>query len=424
MKRTIIILFALLPMVLYAGVIMKKSGERLEDVSIKSISDIEIVYISPSGENMTMPISEASAILYDDGRYEEIKPNASSQNASETSSFASFGGSATEINVLAYGNYIMKIYTIDHEYDGAVVEYRVLYKGQNVEPEWEYLGTAPFAYTTGTGSKSIYLTGEAGQFIDLRPLVIENYKKVKKVQFRLSKEGYQTVVVSPLIQADFTGLYYCLSLNKLKPLKGDKSDNVSSTLQEEPVTKEPIVEVPVIDPYLQYQDGQIHKLSSNRYYFVDTLYNKKELKKILLSCPETERICKNARKWIIGGWSGVAGGAALTIIGGCLIGATATSSAGRGASASYYYGTWDDPWPSFGGGGGGSSNVDVAQISGFILMGLGAGGLISSLTIACIGHHRMNNAYKVYNSSCINKPTDLSMNFGFTRNGLGMRINF
>ena len=73
MKRLFIIIFALLPMMLYAGIIVKKSGEQLTDITIKSVTDNEIIYKNSNGKSITISKSEVSAILYDDGRYEEIK---------------------------------------------------------------------------------------------------------------------------------------------------------------------------------------------------------------------------------------------------------------------------------------------------------------------------------------------------------------
>ena len=445
MKRFIFTLLLLYPLLLIqAGVIMKKTGERLEDVSIESVSGTEIVYISPSGESMTMPISEASAVLYDDGRYEEIKKGASPSDIHTGPTISTQPVENTEVmdltdakeyNVYAFGIYGMIGYFAKEEYDGATVEYRVIYKKQGAT-EFKFLGTAPFAYVTQKAYDSpiMHTNAAFSGLMSVNPLVVPNAKDMKKIEFRLSKEGYKTVIVQPIKDVLLSGgPLLMLPMNKLKPLGfGESNDEViaeggiatTASAPAEPVIAEPAA--PAAPDYSQYQDGQIHKLSSNRYYFVDTLYNKKELKNILLSCPETERICKNARKWIIGGWSGVAGGAALTIIGGCLVGVTATSSAGGFDNVPSFSGIWDpfDPDPSYGGGNRSASNVDAAQISGFLLIGLGAGGLVSSFAIACIGHRRMNNAYKVYNSSCINQPSDLSMNFGFTRNGLGMRINF
>lgn len=44
MNRILVILFILLPITLYAGVIIKTNGDRLEDVSVKAIlgSDIHL----------------------------------------------------------------------------------------------------------------------------------------------------------------------------------------------------------------------------------------------------------------------------------------------------------------------------------------------------------------------------------------------
>ena len=72
MKRIILILFILLPIISYAGVIVKRSGERLEGVSIKTASGNDVIYVTKQGTQVTLSKSEVSAILYDDGRYEEI----------------------------------------------------------------------------------------------------------------------------------------------------------------------------------------------------------------------------------------------------------------------------------------------------------------------------------------------------------------
>lgn len=428
MKRIFIILFALLPLLLNAGVIMKRSGERVDEISIKNVSDTEIVYIDASGNEVSILKNDVSAILYDDGRYEEIKQNApSSHNVSEaTTPTASFGDNVTEFNVLAYGNYFKIAYTIDHKYDGTVVEYRVIYKGQKVEPEWEYLGTTPFAYTTSIGSKSLYIIGEAEQFVDLRPLTIENYKNVKKVQFRLSKEGYQTVIVSPLIQLDFTGFFFFISLNKLRPQKGGKSNNVSSTSPEdlpssevavaeqaiitpvvaEPIIEEPIVEEPPVDPYLQYQDGLIHRLNAYSWYYIDSIYSKKDINSIILSCPDAKAQYQKGKKWVIGGWSTVGASITLVITGGIL----------SGIGIENY-------WHSY-------NNINLSavalDIAGISLMAASGGVFVAGLTVACIGHKRMNTAYNVYNTKCATKTEPaLSFNFGtISSNGIGFRMNF
>ncbi len=221
MKKIFVLLIAVLPILLHAGVIVKQSGESLDGVNIKSVTDTEIVYITSSGKEESMLKSEATAILYDDGRYEEIKQSIFPASQGQTdfdNQDMSDEGKEQAINVLAYGNSVMKIYKADHEFDGSTVEYRVFYKGRDGESEWMYLGTTPFFYATSKGAKDAFLGKEAQDLAENRPLYVDNWKNVKKVEFRLSKEGYETVVVTPLIQVSFTGLYYFLSLNKLKPI--------------------------------------------------------------------------------------------------------------------------------------------------------------------------------------------------------------
>lgn len=241
MKRSLFVVLILLPSLLFAGVIVKKNGERLEDINILSSANNEFVYIDELGVENRIPRNEVSAVLYDDGRYEEIKQqdapvyteNNGNNRADQSEASPKFtqnfavGSDVTECNVLAFGNYIMKFYVTDEKYNGTLVEYRIHYKGQQSEPEWSYLGTTPFAYTTEAGSKNVMINKNLPTIAEIHPFAIENFKKMKKLEFRLSKEGYKTVVVSPLVQFDFTGIYYFISLNKLKPLK--ENDAVEET---------------------------------------------------------------------------------------------------------------------------------------------------------------------------------------------------
>ncbi len=228
MKRTIIILFALLPMFLYAGVIMKKSGDRIENVSIKSVTDTEVIYVAGNGEDASVLKSDVSAILYDDGRYEEIRQNElpSSENAQpdEKPSYSAkeVSPGAKEYNVCAYGVYAM-MYVRSSKYDGATVEYRVIYKGQKETPEFKYLGTTPFAYLTERMYENNFTAKGDPNFQklkELNPLIIENAKDVKKVEFRLSLDGYKTVIVKPINDVYIGGgPVMFIPLQKLKPLK-------------------------------------------------------------------------------------------------------------------------------------------------------------------------------------------------------------
>ena len=189
MKRIFVILFALLPMLMYAGVIMKKSGDRIDNVSIKSVTDTEIIYTTGSGKKASVLKSEVSAVLYDDGRYEEIRQNenpASDSNtevAREAYTPAELSPEAKEYNVCAYGVYAM-FYVPNSKYDGATVEYRVIYKGQKETPEFKYLGTTPFAYLTEKMYENNFTAKGDPNFQklkELNPLIIENDKDVKKI---------------------------------------------------------------------------------------------------------------------------------------------------------------------------------------------------------------------------------------------------
>lgn len=54
-------------------VIALKNGERIENVTVSSITDSVIVYVK-EGEETTLPHNSVDAILYADGHYEQIKP--------------------------------------------------------------------------------------------------------------------------------------------------------------------------------------------------------------------------------------------------------------------------------------------------------------------------------------------------------------
>ena len=224
MKRTIIILFALLPMLMYAGVIMKKSGDRIENVSIKSVTDTEVIYIAENGEETSILKSEVSAILYDDGRYEEIKQQLSSESVQQQEKTVSkeVKPGAKEYNVCAYGTYAM-LYVANSKYDGATVEYRVIYKGQKEAPEFNYLGTTPFAYLTEKMYDNDFTAKGDQNFQkmkELNPLIIEDAKNVKKVEFRLSLDGYETVIVKPINDVFIGGgPVMFIPLQALKPIK-------------------------------------------------------------------------------------------------------------------------------------------------------------------------------------------------------------
>lgn len=242
MKKLILCLLVLCPFMLHAGIIVKQSGENIEDVTIKSITDTEILYVDPNGKETSILKNDVSAVLHDDGRYEEIKtttsntPIVATEPAAQTASedinqtpapMADYNAEEVDLtdakvyNVYAFGVYGMVGYFAKSEYDGATVEYRVIYKSSGAT-EFKYLGTAPFAYVTQKAYDSpLMQTNSAfASLMSVNPLIIPNAKDVKSVEFRLSKHGYKTVVVKPIRDALLVGgLLMMLPMNKLKPEK-------------------------------------------------------------------------------------------------------------------------------------------------------------------------------------------------------------
>lgn len=224
-----------------AGIIVTKDGTNIENVSKITVSSNEVSYIE-NGTSKSLPIDQVSAVLYDDGRYEEITSqtaNTSSvdesaqqdqvetvsnqQNTSEQP--FSFRTEVKEISVFAFGKPIMNFYATDHEYDGATIEYRITSRDADVEStDWIYLGTTPFAFVSEKSyeliSKAPKLYGDAAEIMQVNPLTVvglgaKNAAKVV-IDFRISKEGYKTIVVTPIRKVDFSGIFIYLPLNKLK----------------------------------------------------------------------------------------------------------------------------------------------------------------------------------------------------------------
>lgn len=231
MKHLVFALCALIPLFALADIIVKKDSKTIEDVTVVSITVDNVVY-KQEGSVKTISSSEVDGVLYDDGRYvtPPSKPSTTTDNAAKSDnswdmddadsnrqSKSTYNNTSAakdkEINILAYGKLVMNFYSADHEFDGAKVEYRVITKS-NQNPEFEYLGTTPFAYLTAAEAK--LLSGmnkkNAGIF-EVRPLIIDSDGTV---EFRLSKEGYNTVIVKPMVKVDFGGRMIMLPLNKLK----------------------------------------------------------------------------------------------------------------------------------------------------------------------------------------------------------------
>ena len=234
MKRIIFALSALIPLFALADIIVKKDSNTIENVAIVSVTPDNVVY-KQNGSVKTIPSSEVDGVLYDDGRYVTPPSKQVTQTADMSSSNdawdiddASVSGSYQqsnqnsykndkvqndkEINILAYGKNVMGFYSADHAYDGIKVEYRVITRS-NPNPEFEYLGTTPFAYLTAAESNILSTMDKknAGIF-EVRPLIVESGGTV---EFRLSRNG-KAVVVKPMVKVDFGGRIIALPLNKLK----------------------------------------------------------------------------------------------------------------------------------------------------------------------------------------------------------------
>ena len=194
-----------------AGIIVKKSGERIENVSIISVTETEIVYVPENGIETTILKSDVKAILYDDGRYIEFNEKMNTDSGTSSSNYLYENKETVAINVLAYGKSIMGVYTYEPEYDGITVEYRVI-TDDNPNPEFTYLGTTPFAYLTDTEAK-LLLKKDIKNFTRNEALAVE--KGFDKLEFRLS-DGQKSVVVKPMVKIDFGGRCVILPLGKLK----------------------------------------------------------------------------------------------------------------------------------------------------------------------------------------------------------------
>ena len=289
-------------------VIVLHSGELIEDVSIISIDEKEISY-SKDGNTLTTPRNAAEAVLYADGRYEEIK---------------------------AYKPVPTKESTE-----------QVTPQNQDEVSEAKRLAKEQKARETEEKRKAQELAMEQ-----------------KRREAEEKKRAQEAAKAAALEQA--------------------RVEKEQALLAEQ----------------MALQDGQIHRISANSWYYVDKYYTKKEIKSLVLTtCPDAQRYYNNAKKWVIGGWSGVGAGCAMVIVGSILTGI-------------------GDRYP--------EDPIFELILPGSLLLSVGSAGLISSFTIACVGHGRMNNAYKVFNKSCAAKQEPpLTLNIGtISNNGIGISLNF
>ncbi len=495
MKRIIIILFALLPMLMQAGVIMKRSGERLEDVTIKSVTDSEIVY-ELNGQEIIVAKTDVSAILYDDGRYEEIRNTMpiSSESIGTNSKIkeevyvpTEAGPGAKEYNVYAYGVYAVMGYFSNSEYDDATVEYRVIYKSQQGESDFRYLGTSPFAYVTNKMFENP-LVGKGNPYLvnlmQPRPLVIEDAKNISKIEFRLSKEGYKTVVVKPIQDVLIgCGPLLMIPMNKLRPLKpGETNEELNTLVKSKNSTAQSASNNQELETRLQAQEQErlireeqkrakeaeadaarqaeqekrlaqaearrlenehkkiereaakaaaieqarlekeqerlekeraeqeykerskyfITKAGSNEYIYLNNTMDRKAYQAFLRNnCPAAYAKYKKGTREVQAGWSLFTIGIAAAALGWTM----AIAPDIFPESGSFDYKTY----------------ANLGIISGSVSVCVSFVGLCTFSA----GYSHRNKALKLYNNSCAGpQEHSLSLNFGPTRNGLGLTLNF
>lgn len=284
MKRTLTCFALLFPMILQADIIVKKSGERLEDVHIKSFSGSEIIYTPEDGDVAVLMKSDVSAILYDDGRYEEFNQTSETPSEDDLTTHNSSEQVMTpqnyvpsvaeeweskEYNVWAYGVYAGVGYFSKDENDGFKVEYRIIYKDQIGEPEFAFLGTTPFAYATEKMDQASFV-GRGNPYLmsllEQKPFIVPNDKKVKKIEFRLSKKGYKTTIVKPFRDVLIGGgPLLMISLDKIRPLKDGEIDDIVVTQESKSqdqtlqYSSEPdTAESEPMEEYYQQQNNKVY----------------------------------------------------------------------------------------------------------------------------------------------------------------------
>lgn len=462
MKRLITIVLLLAPALLNAGVIMKKSGERIEDVSIKSVSGGEIIYIDSENVEISIPKSDVEGVLYDNGKYEEIRSISTGTSAGTGSitTNASYASSANSDKTKNY-NYgvAMYYYVILHPSTAsswikaekaakkAGVSKQLNQSAKQIYSDQKAQGYSSFdaletAYNAtfmqwyNSEELSVGNIEDSNEFSDNtvedtndscpceatgNSFVTESFGQARSILISQAVYGGEQVAVWKQAEkfAGKKGTYsrlwdeaeliydkkiaegasmeqaftcaYCKTFIKFYnqsqcngSIIGD-TDNFIENESKDINRKNEF-------SYDQYKDGLIHKLNSNSYYYIDSLYNCKSIQSVILSCSAAKTQYDNGKKWMVGGWSGFGASVGIFVAGAIM-------------------GALNDPV--------------ISPCIGIPFMVIGAAGLATSLSIACVGHVRMNNAYKIYNEHCaVKKESVLSLNLGVTRNGIGLTMNF
>lgn len=139
------------------------------------------------------------------------------QSKSQASSESNENEAVKEYNVFAFGVFGVVGYFANTEYDGAIVEYRIIYKTKPNQYNFQYLGTAPFAYVNQKAYDNALLAVHRPIMVR-KTLTIPDAKDVSKIEFRLSKTGYSTVIVTAIKDVLLGGgPVLMIPMNKLKP---------------------------------------------------------------------------------------------------------------------------------------------------------------------------------------------------------------
>lgn len=195
-------------------------------------------------------------------------------------------------------------------------------------------------------------------------------------------EGYGLIVIGQLLNVE-TGKIETIE----QELMGTSAQEIQNGCQS--LAKKLIKES--LDSQIQTAQGHrnnlITKFSNNEYMIADNQLDKKAFEQFIYrNCPLAWQQYTLGRKLIIGGWSAFGAGCAFTIMGGML--------------------------------------VIVSRDALIPLVTIGSIGVVGSIPLLSVGYSKKNNAYKVYNSMCVDKGSQISFNLTAGQNGLGLAIQF
>ena len=258
MKR--IIFFSIIPILsipLLAGVIVKKNGENLEDVSIINVTASEIIYVDENNQEQIILKEEASAILYDDGRYEEITSFAQPStppnynNTPEKENYSNYrrgnNPQQTEASapvvqkqyksllICAFGKKVNGSYQIDNCCDGAIVQWNksVEDRRRGTNNEYEYLGMVPslFVYMQNANQSSdvqnyIYqLKQEFNNSITIQQIYDKINLQQLQLKFRILIDGRPPIEIMPEISYEEETIFVYLPLDQINSVSQNDTNN-------------------------------------------------------------------------------------------------------------------------------------------------------------------------------------------------------